>query len=73
MAITIATLSEIIRHSDTVDRLLRGGNTAATYGQLVAVANDPVQLKKLIVALDGLTRNVRVLRETKINDIPIAP
>lgn len=66
MRLDIGTLANVIKHSDTIDKILRGGNTSQTVAKIKESINDPALLGRLMGALDGLADNLRVVKSARL-------
>lgn len=66
MKINIGTLANVIKHGDTLNDLLRGGNTPQTIEKVMLALKNSEKLGKLLGALDGLEQNLRVLKLSEL-------
>ena len=64
--ITIGTLANIIKHSDSLCDLLAGANETQWIATMKRVIDDPALRARLMRAVDGLTLNIRVLKMAEI-------
>lgn len=66
MKLNIGTVSNLIKHGDVILELL-GGNTTQTAENLRDISTDPVRLRRLMNALEGLNQNLRVVKLVDVN------
>jgi hypothetical protein len=67
MKLDIGTCANIVKHSDNLIDMLRGGNTSQMIGKLKALTTDATAAGKLLTALEGLEQNLRVLKLVEVN------